>query len=81
MEGIDVNWGAWLRPEYGWRILGLIITWVIVWLLVARRQASPTKRAAPATHQSTRRGRNLGEMSWIGVPRLGLSVARMRPAI
>jgi small conductance mechanosensitive channel len=34
MEGIDVNWGALLRPEYGWRILGLIITWVIVWLLV-----------------------------------------------
>ena len=34
MEGIDINWGALLKPEYGWRILGLIITWVIVWLLV-----------------------------------------------
>jgi len=34
MEGIDVNWGALLRPEYGWRILGLSITWVVVWLLV-----------------------------------------------
>jgi len=34
MEGIDLNWGALLKPEYGRRILGLIITWVIVWLLV-----------------------------------------------
>ena len=34
MEGIDIKWGAMLKPEYGWRILGLVITWVIVWLLV-----------------------------------------------
>ncbi|TEU16761.1 MAG: mechanosensitive ion channel family protein [Anaerolineales bacterium] len=34
MEGIDIKWGALLKPEYGWRILGLVITWVIVWLLV-----------------------------------------------
>jgi small-conductance mechanosensitive channel len=34
MEGIDINWGALLKPEYGWRILGFVITWVIVWLLV-----------------------------------------------
>ena len=32
MEGIVINWRALFRPEYGWRILGLIITWVIVWL-------------------------------------------------
>jgi small conductance mechanosensitive channel len=34
MESIHLNWEALLKPEYGWRILGLIITWVIVWLLV-----------------------------------------------
>jgi len=34
MEGTNINWGALLKPEYGWRILGLIITWVVVWLLV-----------------------------------------------
>ena len=34
MEGIGINWGALLKAEYGWRIVGLIITWAIVWLLV-----------------------------------------------
>lgn len=34
MEGININWRALLKPEYGWRILGLIITWVIVLFLV-----------------------------------------------
>ncbi|HID64030.1 MAG TPA: mechanosensitive ion channel family protein [Anaerolineae bacterium] len=34
MEGISINWGTLLKPEYGWRILGLAITWGIVWLLV-----------------------------------------------
>lgn len=34
MEGVGINWGALIKAEYGWRILGLIITWVIVWLLV-----------------------------------------------
>jgi small conductance mechanosensitive channel len=34
MEGIGINWEALLKPEYGWRILGIVITWVIVWLLV-----------------------------------------------
>jgi small-conductance mechanosensitive channel len=34
MEGPGISWEGLLRPEYGWRILGLIITWVIIWLLV-----------------------------------------------
>jgi len=34
MEGTNINWEALLKPEYGWRILGLVITWVVVWLLV-----------------------------------------------
>ena len=34
MEGIGINWGALLKPEYGWRVLGIVITWAIVWLLV-----------------------------------------------
>jgi small-conductance mechanosensitive channel len=34
MGGININWEALLKPEYGWRILGIVITWVIVWLLV-----------------------------------------------
>lgn len=34
MEGIGINWGALLKAEYGWRIVGLIITWATVWLLV-----------------------------------------------
>jgi small conductance mechanosensitive channel len=34
VEGININWGALLKAEYGWRILGLITTWVLVWLLV-----------------------------------------------
>jgi small conductance mechanosensitive channel len=34
MEGIGINWGALLKPEYGWQVLGIVITWVIVWLLV-----------------------------------------------
>ena len=34
MGGININWEALLKPEYSWRILGIVITWVIVWLLV-----------------------------------------------
>ncbi|MFB0535416.1 MAG: mechanosensitive ion channel family protein [Anaerolineae bacterium] len=34
MEGIGINWGVLLKAEYGWRIVGLIITWATVWLLV-----------------------------------------------
>lgn len=34
MEGANINWGALLKTEYGWRILGLVITWGLVWLLV-----------------------------------------------
>jgi small conductance mechanosensitive channel len=34
MEGMNINWGALLKPEYGWRLLGIVITWVIVRLLV-----------------------------------------------
>jgi hypothetical protein len=34
MEGIGIKWGTLFKPEYGWRVLGMIITWVIVWLLV-----------------------------------------------
>jgi small conductance mechanosensitive channel len=34
MEGTNINWEALLKPEYGWRILGLVSTWVVVWFLV-----------------------------------------------
>jgi small conductance mechanosensitive channel len=34
MEGIGINWGALLKSEYGWRLLGIVITWVIVRFLV-----------------------------------------------
>lgn len=34
MEGTNINWEALLKPEYGWRILGLVITWLLVWFLV-----------------------------------------------
>jgi len=34
MESIGINWGALLKPVYGWRILGLVVTWVLVWFLV-----------------------------------------------
>ena len=34
MEGTQINWAALLKPEYGWRILGLVITWLVAWFLV-----------------------------------------------